>query len=636
MSRKRKEQRSPDDRSRGQQENRPRLDCGSAGSETKPRSSYLALAICALLLLAVAAVFGQTLQHDFVNYDDTLYLLDNRANVGEGLTASSIGWAFRTNYGSMWGPMTWLSHLLDCHVYGFRPWGHHLTNVLLHSLATISLFWVFWRMTGNLWPSALVAALFAIHPLHVETVAWIAERKGVLSGLFFVLTLAAYVRFVRWPFSWASYLLVIAMFVLGLMSKPVLVTLPFLLLLLDYWPLGRMSPGCFPRLIVEKLPMLALAVAACVAAPLTQGAAVASVGQVPIVQRIGDALVAYVIYLGQFLWPANLSPIYLRPQQCPPLWQTLGAAAILLTISAAAIARRRTWPWFFVGWFWFVGTLVPMIGLVPLGTHFMADRYTYVTQIGLYVAVAWGVARTMSSWSRLRWLLPVASLLVVGILMGCAWRQTGYWRDSESLWRRTLASTSDNPVAQHNLGQCLADRGRIDEAIGYYRTALEIMPDFSDAHYSLGVALEKRGEIDEAITHYQQAVSISPGLMQAQNNLGVALAKGGRIDEAIVHYRQALKTSPDYAEAHSNLAAALAKRGQTNEAMDHFREAVRLKPDYAQGHYNLGIVLVKRGMLDEAAEQFQEALRINPDYAGARQMLGIVRSEQENLPKTQH
>ncbi len=594
----------------------------------------MAAGVCVLLLLAVGLVFGQTLDHGFINFDDDEYVYEN-PHITHDSPAKVIVWAFTSTDVANWHPLTWISHILDYQLYGLQAGGHHFTNVLLHTITTVLLFLVLWRMTSNLWPSAFVAAVFGIHPLHVESVAWVAERKDVLSGLCFVLILWAYARYVERPASWGRYLTVVALFALGLMAKPMLVTVPFVLLLLDYWPLRRISgrsgadipvcrkepgdagrqeclplhvPLCLPhqaplrRLIIEKIPLFVLACASCAVTFVAQSTAVQSVEFVPLAWRIANAMVSYVAYLCQSVWPVGLAVFYPHRTNNLPLWQVAVAAVVLLGISVAVLVWRRKCPYLLVGWLWYLGMLVPVIGLVQVGWQARADRYTYLTQIGLCIALAWGVARLADLWPKQRWVLFASSSLVIVILAGLASRQASYWHDSESLWGQALACTSNNAMA----------------------------------HYNLGAALEKRERIDDALFHYRQAVDIKPELAEAQNNLGVTLAKRGRFADAIVHYRAALKARPDYAEAHSNLAAALAKRGLIDEATDHFREAVRIKPDYAQAHYNLGIILARGGKLDEAIDHFQEALKINPDYAGARQMLEAVQAERENLPKSQH
>ena len=397
-----------------------------------PSQSGLAAVVAGLLLLAVLFVFGRTVSHGFVNYDDALFVSENQ-HVAYGLTTEGVRWAFTTNRGCMWGPITWLSHALDCQLYGLKPWGHHLTNLLLHAATTVLLFWVLWQATGD-FGRALVAAVFAVHPLRVESVAWIAERKGLLSGLFWMLTLAAYIRFVRRPFSPAAYLSMTAFFALGLMSKPVLVTLPFVMLLLDYWPLGRFSSATGPgsvglrRLIVEKAPLFLLSAAVCFAAPFTQGKAVASVNVLPMSARISNALVSYVVYAEKMFWPRDLAVLYPYASDRLPGAAVAVAFLALAGVSVVAIAYRRKVPYLFVGWFWYLGTLVPMIGLAQVGTFARADRYTYVTQIGLYLALAWGVWRLVALRPRCRSACGVAATLIVACLMYCAWRQTSYWR----------------------------------------------------------------------------------------------------------------------------------------------------------------------------------------------------------------
>ncbi len=629
-----------------------------AGGNGAARGRWLAAGVCALLVLAVAAVFGQTLGHDFVNYDDNEYVYSN-PHITRDPPAQGLVWALTATDVSNWHPLTWATHILDYQLYGRHAGGHHLTNLLLHAATTVLLFLVLWRMTDGLWPSALVAAVFGVHPLHVESVAWVAERKDVLSGLCFVLVLWAYARYVERPASWGRYAALIGLFALGLTAKPMLVTVPFVLLLLDYWPLGRIprrsgadipvcreerdNPGrqeCLPhrprlwRLVSEKIPLLLLACASCVVTFVAQAAAMQPLELTPLPWRIANALVAYAAYLRQSFWPTGLAVLYPHPGDSLPLWQAAVAALLLLTISAVAVVWRRKRPYLLVGWLWYLGMLVPVIGLVQVGGQAMADRYMYLPQIGLCIAAAWGVAELAGVWGR-RW-LPLAAAAVVVILAGVAWRQTGYWHDSVALWKQTLRCTSDNAVAQHNLGQALADRGDagdLDEAIRHFSAAVGIIHDYADAHFGLGIALEKRGRLDEAINEYQVAVEIKPDFVRAQNNLGVALAKRGRFDEAIAHYRRALESDSANAEVHSDLAAALIKNGQTAEAMRHFAEAIRLKPQFAQGHFNFGLALARTGQTDAAIEQFQQALRIKPDYAAARQMLGMMQNEREKRSK---
>ena len=411
MSHRPKKNRPRDNRDPGRCKGRApgTIDCRTSLADTHPstlsfwkRNTYTVAAVCGFLLLAVALVFGQTVRHDFVNYDDNAYVYEN-PQVAGGLTAHGIAWAFTSFHVSNWHPLTWLSHMLDCQFYGLHAGGHHLTNVLLHAATAILLFLVLRRMTGDLWPSAFVAAVFAIHPLRAESVAWVAERKDVLSGLFFMLTLGAYAGYARRPFSLGRYLTVVLLFALGLMAKPMLVTLPFVLLLLDYWPLGRIGPhrrtgiSSFRRVVVEKIPLLALTAASCVATVIAQGTAVIAIDVIPLPSRIANALVSYVAYMGQLFYPAGLAVLYPHPEGGLPIWKVAASSLVLAGISAAALVWRRRFPYLFVGWFWYVGMLVPVIGLVQVGLHAMADRYTYLPQIGLCIAVTWGVAQLAAS-----------------------------------------------------------------------------------------------------------------------------------------------------------------------------------------------------------------------------------------------
>jgi protein O-mannosyl-transferase len=616
------------------------------------RSRYRAWLLCGLLLLAVFLVFGQTLGHGFVDYDDKEYVYNN-PHVAGGLTAQGVGWAFTTSHGSMWGPLTWLSHMLDCQLYRLHPWGHHLTNVLLHAATTILLFLVLWRMTGKLWPSALVAALFAVHPLQVESVAWVAERKGLLSGLFFVLTLGAYVGYVHHRFSLVRYLAVVALFALGLMAKPMVVTLPFVLLLLDYWPLGRMAGGAklplsppgsagasssrlwdkpfvrlpFVRLAVEKIPLFALLVASCAATPFTQGKAVASLDAIGLSSRIANALVSYAAYAGKFFYPLGLAVFYPHPQARLLPWRPASAFLILSAVSLAALVWRRRHPYLIVGWLWYLGMLVPVIGLVQLGGQAMADRYTYLPQIGLCIALAWGIAHVAGSSSGRRWVCGVAAALALGLLMTCAWRQTAFWRNSEALWRHTLACTSHNVIAQINLGNTLLDSGRVDEAIAYYQQALRIKSDSATAHYNLGSALAGSGRADEAVAHYQQALAIKPDYADAHINLGAALISRGEPSEAIRHYRRALEIEPECIEPRAILANLLNRQGRLDEAVQEYRTLLRLQcPTLAEAHCNLAIALQQGGKTDESLEHYREAVRLRSNLSDGWNNMAWIRA----------
>ena len=611
-------------------------------------NTYAVSVICGLILLTVALVFGKTLAYDFVNYDDDLFVSDNPM-VTRGITVQSLVWACTTHDLEMWFPLTLISYMSDSQMCGLEPWGYHLTNVVLHAATAVILFLALRQMTANLWASALIALLFAIHPLRVETVAWVAERKGGLSGLFFVSTIAAHVAYARRPFSLLRYLAVAGLFTLGLSAKPQLVTLPFVLLLLDYWPLGRWQGAGSRRgvcaagtgagsadnafaakspwqLVVEKIPLLLLAFAASVAGVWGHGN-VARLTSVPMPARIANALISYAVYLGQFFWPVGLAPFYPYSRDLPA-WQVGGAVLVLAAVSLAALMSWRKQPALLVGWLWYLGTFVPMIGLVPIGEHVRADRYTYLPQIGLIItvvwAVRWGVEQLWGDWPPRCWLYGVGGTLLVVAFMACAWRQTSYWRNGERLWTHALACTSNNHVAHLGLGDALASRGQIDEAIAQYRMALDIKPDYFLAHHDLAFALTGRGQIDEAIAQYRMALDIKPDYFSAHNDLGLALAGRGQIDEAIAHFRKALDIKPDYTEAHNNLGVALASRKRIDEAIVHFRKTLEIDPGFVKAHNNLGIALADREQPTEAIYHYRQALAIKPDYAEAHYNLGLA------------
>ncbi|MGO9527950.1 MAG: tetratricopeptide repeat protein [Verrucomicrobiia bacterium] len=573
-------------------------------------------------------VYGQTLHHEFVNFDDEDYVYEN-SEVISGLTWHGVTWAFTQCSVSNWHPVTWISHMLDCQVYGLNPAGHHLTSVLLHAATTILLFLVLRQMTGALWPSAFVAVVFAVHPLRVESVAWVSERKDVLSGLFFMLTLAAYVRYARNAFSLGRYLLVVLCFAMGLMSKPMLVTLPFVLLLLDYWPLGRIPPTA-PRpvlsalrpLVVEKIPLFVLSIASCAVTIRAQGEAVATISKAPVALRIGNAAVSYVAYLGQMAWPVRLAPFYPLFANDLPIWKIGSALVLLVGISVAVFSLRQKRPWLLVGWLWYVGMLAPVIGLLQVGNQARADRYTYLPQIGVCLLVAWTARDAFSSRRRGHLILGAASLCVIAALMALATIQTSYWRNSMSLWTHALSCTSRNYAACNNLGGVLFERGQAAQAIDEYQKALEIKPDFLEARFNLANALASLGRSAEAIEQYQKAFEINPDNANAHNSLGTVLLQQGRTADAIEQYQQALRIKPDFAQAHYNLGNALVSAGRLHDAIDQYQQALRSKPDYTEALGNLGNALLVAGNVEDAIGHLREVLRLQPNSANAHINLG--------------
>jgi tetratricopeptide (TPR) repeat protein len=513
------------------------------------------------------AVFGQTAGFGFVNYDDDKYVYENPV-VAKGLTLKGAVWALTYGKIGHWHPLTWLSHMADCLVYGLWAGGHHLTNVALHAAAAVLLFLALREMTGSLWRSAFVAAVFAIHPLRVESVAWIAERKDVLSGVFFMLALWAYARYARRP-SRGRYAAVALAYALGLLCKNTLVTLPFVLLLLDWWPLHRVKldqtdegrigaaklAAPFWGLVREKIPLFLLSAGSCVATVLVPEK-VGDTARLPFVERIENALVSYVVYLRQMVFPAGLATPYPNPPNGQPFGQAALAFVLLAVICMVVLACWKKCPYLLVGWLWYLGMLVPMIGFVQISYYAHADRYTYLPQIGIYAAITWLVAE----WQVSRVALGGLMAGVLALFMICAWQQTAYWQNSETLWTYTLACTTDNDIAQDNLGIVLMQKGKMDAAITCFQQALQIRPDFAEAHDDLGNALLQMGKVDAAITHCQRALQIKPDDAEACVNLGNALFRKGRVDEAIAQYQKALQIKPELAMAHNNLGAVLRQK----------------------------------------------------------------------------
>jgi len=637
----------------------PAAGIGRQGGRGRDR---LLLAI--VLALMVPAVFWPVSRHDFLNYDDNTYVTDN-PRVAAGLTWEGTRWAFTATRAANWHPVTWLSHMLDTELFGLDPGRHHLVNVLFHTLNTVALFLLLTAMTGTLWRSAAVAALFGVHPLHVESVAWVAERKDVLSTLFWFLAAAAYLRYARRP-AWGRYLPVAALFTLGLMAKPMLVTLPFVLLLLDFWPLGRWRGPVPARgglsavrrgLLLEKVPLLVLAAGSSAVTFLAQqkGASVTSLEAFPLLPRIGNALVSYVTYLFKTAWPLDLAVFYPHPGSGTPLWRLLAAVAVLALLSILAVVMSRRRPYLAAGWLWYLGTLVPVIGLVQVGAQAMADRYTYLPLTGVFIMAVWGVADAAGRWRWGRWALAPATAALLALCMVMARGQSLVWGSSESLFRHTLAVTDGNHVAHKYLGIALRKSGKAEEALFHAREALRISPGDAELHNNVGAVYMELGTLPEAVSHLREALRLRPGYVLARVNLGAALVDlgrleeageaflgalkddplnadahnslgvvrdgQGRIDEAMTHYHEALRLRPDHADARGNLGVALDKEGRYGEAMVQYREALRLAPGNANTHFNLGNALFHQGRLDEAAASYREALRLRPDFHEARDNL---------------
>jgi tetratricopeptide (TPR) repeat protein len=589
------------------------------------------LGLCVLLVVIVFLAFGRTCGYGFLGYDDDDYFSSNY-HVKAGLTWNGVKWAFQTGYASNWHPVTWLSLMLDAQFFGTGPAGPHLTNVILHAANTVLLFLLLRRLTGALWCSAFVAAVFAIHPLRVESVAWLSERKDVLSGFFFMLTLEAYARYVEKsnvPDSRSKifYGLSLLFFALGLMSKPMLVTLPFVLLLLDWWPLKRFEASTISRLVLEKLPFFFLSAASCLVTILAQRVAIKPVIILPLTHRLGNAMVSYVIYLTQMIWPENLA-VYYPYHFDTPAWQTFGAGALLLFITFLAIFAARRFPYFRTGWLWYLGMLVPAIGLVQVGGQAHADRYTYLPQIGLYIAIVWAVRDLMVSWRYRRPMLVTLALFVISGLMICTWKQTSYWRNDVLLWEHAIACTSGNYTAHNNLGYALEAKGQTAEATEHFQKALEIFPGYAEVNINLGKILLDEGRLDEAGKYFQRAINIIPDSVEAHIDLGILFAAQGKTAEAFKHYERAIELAPDRAETYNDLAVLLASQGRFAEAAKRYQKALELKPDYANARNNFGILLAGQGQTAEAIEQFRKALEVAPDNANVHYNLANILTAQ--------
>ena len=634
--------------------------------------------ICLVLVVLTWIVFFQVRDFDFVNFDDGAYIYENE-QVQSGLSWDSLRWSFigtGSETTGSWHPVTWLSLMLDADLFGNDAGGFHLASVLFHTANVLLLYALLMQMTGDHPKSMFVAALFAVHPLHVESVAWVSERKDVLSTFFGLISLWAYARYAQ--LSGAKwYLIALAAFVLSLLSKQMLVTLPFVLLLLDYWPLKRIrwNPSSeknpvlqtttenggarcplqrWSRLVWEKVPFILLAVLFCVVAVIGQGNAIVPLVQFSIPERLSNAIVVCVIYVAKTVAPYNLACFYPHPESIP-LWQSAGAALLLVSISIAAVAGSRKRPYVSVGWLWYLGTLVPVIGLMQIGSQRMADRYTYIPSIGLFVAVTWLVPSLMPAGVLRRRILTCLAAVTLVVFTSMASVQTGYWKNSTTLYEHAASVTERNDLAHYNLADIYYEAGRFVEAIDHFQKALNINPNDAEAHNALGLALTKLGRFDEAIFHFQASLNIDSAQAQVQNNLGLALQFLGMLEQATGHFQQALKIDPENASAyfnlgnvlgdqnrydeailqyqtalridsqnvrvHNNLGRALSRKERFAEAIEHFEKALSIDPRDAFAHYNLGGLLLQQGNRDLALKHFQEAIQIKPDFQEARESL---------------
>ncbi len=636
---------------------------------TPMKSTYVNSISIAIVLAAVTfAVYTPALKYGFVNFDDNDYVYENR-HVLSGLNKDSIIWAFTKIHANNYHPITWLSHMLDVEVFKDRVWGHHLTNIMLHVLNSVLLFWVFLQMTGRKWAGAFVAALFALHPLHVESVAWISERKDVLSTFFWMLTMLAYVYYVqRKSARW--YMAAIVLCAMGLLAKPMVVTLPCVLVLMDYWPLNRLfakteqfsdevSPSpSIKRIILEKVPFFLMAFTLSAVTFIVQRVtgAMASLHLVPLWARFANMPIAYSGYIIKMLWPAQLSVLYIHPSRLISMTHSIIAAAVLIPITAAVVYYGRRIKWLMFGWFWYLGTLVPVIGLVQVGNQYMADRYTYIPLIGLFVIAAWGVPYLFDFVGRRKIIFSTAALAVLMALSVRTVAQVRVWQNGLTLFKNAIDVDPENYIAHYHYGQSLRDAGRLDEAFRHYEIAIKYHPGYADAYVELGGVVHEQGQFEKALTYFESALKIKPHLFGALANMGLALSKMGRYDEAAVYLDRASQVAPDnmiiyqsmadnealagrYESAKkycrilldagfedpkllTNYGFSLVQTGEPQKAVEIYRRAIELEPNYLSAYNNLGFALLKLNQIQAAAQAFTKALSLKPDFDDSLKGLG--------------
>jgi Tfp pilus assembly protein PilF len=615
---------------------------------------YRSAVIYLVLALTTLAVYWEVRDYEFVNYDDQEYVTENE-RVQAGLTVENIKWSFSVGHFSSWDPLTWLSHILDCELYGLNAGRHHLISLFFHIANTLLLFAVLKQMTGALWPSVFAAAAFALHPLHVESVAWISERKDVLSTFFWILTMGSYHIYVRRAgVGW--YLLTLLLFAMGLMSKPMLVTLPFVLLLLDYWPLGRFENSeavttvsrwrIFRRLVLEKVSFFALSAVSSVITFVAQqgGGAVNRNEALGPAYRITNALNSYMTYIVKMFWPVRLTAFYPHRFGSAGMWLALIAALLLLTISVCIIRLAGKKKYLLTGWLWYLGTLVPVIGLVQVGNHSMADRYSYVPLTGLFIIIGWGFADLSVKWRFRKIILTISAVTVLAALGVCTRLQLRHWRNSVSLYEHAIEVTDNNYWAYAGLGAALCSQNKLDEGITYLKKTLQIMPSHSLAHCNLGMALARQGTVEEAIEHYKESLDLMPDDAKAESDLAEAIedqqaviyynlaniyAEQGRSDEAVEYYTKVIELKPNSIIAQGRLGLLLAQQGRIEEAIGRFRAVLSERPEDYEMHFNVGVLLERQGKTGEAIAEYEQALKINPDYGKAIERLEAALSKQD-------
>ena len=617
--------------------------------------------VFSLLFLAIItiAAYWPVTNHPFINFDDGVYVTHNH-HVQQGLTLQNIIWAFSpsTSRGDekiYWHPLTWISHMTDCQLFGLNPHMHHLTNLFFHVINVLLLFLVLFKATGEIWKSCFVAVLFSLHPINVDSVAWIAERKNLLSTTFWMTTMLAYMYYARRP-SIIRYLFVTLSLLLGLLSKPMLVTLPCVLLLMDYWPLNRVQWSQTPlaayrtskvastkpffvkeswmRLILEKIPLLSLSFITIGLSMITlqSKARVVTNAMAPITIRIENGIVSYVAYLYKIVWPKGLAVFYPYPNVVP-LWKVAGAVLLLVAITAFVLRRRRKQPYLVIGWLWFLGVLFPVSGLVQGGLWpAMADRWVYVPCIGIFIMFAWGIPDLIpSKWHFRKAMLSTSALLIIVLSFLFTGRQLSYWANTSTLFNHALAVTKDNYVAYNILGEGFAENGKNEKAEQYYLKAVKIKPNYSVALKNLAILSGQMGHYENAIQYYNSVLLIDPLDYHAIILLADTLRQAGKTGEAINRYREALQTEPANPEIHNNLGVALFDNGEVNLAETEFKKAVRLNPQYAEAYYNLGLIASQQMAPDRAASYYLKAVKFKPDYADAHRNLADIMFSKGNM-----
>lgn len=586
----------------------------SSADRLQDRRFLLRTALSVGLILLTWSVFAGSISAEFLNFDDNSYVYENPEITG-GLTLHGLKWMFTHAHSTNWHPLTTLSHMLDCQIYGVQPRGHHFTNVLLHTLAVVLCFLALDALTGNVWRSGFIAAVFAIHPLRAESVAWISERKDVLSGVFFMLTLLAYVNYVRRGPSLGRYVALISAFLLGLMSKSMLVTLPLVLLCLDYWPLRRFQgTRSMTALVIEKIPLLVLSAVFCAITLLAQHETLQSNMHLQLSARAANAINNYSLYFGQLLWPASLSGFYPYQDKSLTSATTVFSFLFLSILTAIVIAKAKSQPYLFLGWLWYLIMLLPVSGIIQVGRQAHADRYTYLSQIGLILMFTWAVAEMVKKLPFSSRALPTVGCIVIIALASLARAETSHWHDSQSLWTRALAVTTNNDTAHAHLGAVLLQGGAYDRAIAHLQAAVDINPDNDDAYNSLGIAFGQSGQLSEASEFLQKSLAINPSRSAAHNNLGNIWFQKGEFDRALAEFKEAIHTDPNSATAYLNLGAVYFRQGKFELAIASYRKQIECTPNSADAHFSLANAYWENGQHAEAISEYRATLRINPNY----------------------